>query len=32
MGAGSVRQLLSTEYDVTKFVRWGQLTVTRPVH
>ena len=32
LGAGSARQLLSTEYDVTKFVRWGQLTVTRPVH
>jgi hypothetical protein len=32
MGANNAGQLLSIEYDVTKFVRWGQLTVTRPMH
>ncbi len=32
MGAKNGEQLLSMEYDVTKFVRWGQLTVIRPMH
>lgn len=32
MGANKNGQLLPTEFDVTKFVRAGQLTVARPVH
>lgn len=32
IGANNTEQLLSMEYDVTKFVRWGQLTVIRPMH